>query len=151
MNRQAMADTMAKVFAECEKLCQAGQAEYAHDDTDAFANFNRAELLTGVSRVKVLMVYFQKHYDGVISYLNGHKSQREDVRGRINDMIVYMCLLRGMIDEVEVKNDPYQNAPMPNNSPLPELVSHLEESYAKSIANDPNRSMRLSNPDQHNR
>tara|TARA_Y100001938_G_C7856425_1_gene313380 strand:+ start:263 stop:400 length:138 start_codon:yes stop_codon:yes gene_type:complete len=39
--------------------------------------------------------------DGVMSYIKGHKSQREDVRGRITDIIVYLMLLWGMVEEDE--------------------------------------------------
>tara|TARA_R100001594_G_scaffold2143_3_gene8768 strand:+ start:325 stop:471 length:147 start_codon:yes stop_codon:yes gene_type:complete len=45
------------------------------------------------------MTYLLKHVDGVVSYVDGHKSQREDVRGRLTDIIVYLMLLWGMIDE----------------------------------------------------
>ena len=50
------------------------------------------------------MVYLLKHIDGISSFVNGHKSQREDVRGRITDVIVYLCLLWGMIEEDENKS-----------------------------------------------
>tara|TARA_R110002051_G_scaffold325708_1_gene430367 strand:- start:1227 stop:1424 length:198 start_codon:yes stop_codon:yes gene_type:complete len=55
------------------------------------------------SREKVLMTYLLKHIDGISSFVNGHKSQREDVRGRITDAIVYLCLLWGMIEDTEDK------------------------------------------------
>ena len=45
------------------------------------------------------MVYFLKHVDGISAHVKGHKSQREDVTGRITDAIVYLCLLRGMIED----------------------------------------------------
>ena len=44
------------------------------------------------------MVYLLKHIDGIMAYINGHKSQREGVEGRITDAIVYLLLLRGMVD-----------------------------------------------------
>jgi|TARA_R100001530_G_scaffold131243_1_gene102779 hypothetical protein len=47
------------------------------------------------------MVYLLKHIDGITAYLAGHKSQREDVRGRIKDAIVYLMLLWAMIEERE--------------------------------------------------
>jgi len=55
------------------------------------------------SREKVLMTYLLKHIDGITSFVSGHRSQREDVRGRITDAIVYLCLLWGMIDDTESK------------------------------------------------
>tara|TARA_R100001244_G_scaffold105811_1_gene78489 strand:+ start:802 stop:1002 length:201 start_codon:yes stop_codon:yes gene_type:complete len=58
-----------------------------------------------VPREKVLMTYFLKHIDGIGAYIDGHKSQREDVYGRIIDAIVYLLLLRGMIYEESDGND----------------------------------------------
>ena len=77
----------------------AGQKEYARKQNNAFANFERVANHIDSSKEKVLMVYLLKHIDGISSFVNGHKSQREDVRGRITDAIVYLCLLWGMIEE----------------------------------------------------
>ena len=52
-----------------------------------------------MDRKKVLWVFALKHRDGIASFLKGHVSQREDVCGRINDFIVYLFILRGMIEE----------------------------------------------------
>lgn len=78
---------------------EAGQKEYARKQNNAFANFERVAEHIDSSREKVLMVYLLKHIDGISSFVNGHKSQREDVRGRITDVIVYLCLLWGMVEE----------------------------------------------------
>ncbi len=101
MTKQEMAKVMEGVFAECVKLREAGQTEYAHRDTNAFANFERVAERLGLSREQVLLVYLEKHLDGIHSHVQGHRSQREDVKGRINDAIVYLCLLRGMVEETK--------------------------------------------------
>ena len=49
------------------------------------------------------MTYLLKHIDGISAFVNGYTSQREDVRGRITDVIVYLCLLWGMIEDKENK------------------------------------------------
>ena len=77
----------------------AGQKEYARKTSNAFANFERVADHIECTREKVLMVYLLKHIDGIISFVNGHKSQREDVTGRITDAITYLCLLWGMVEE----------------------------------------------------
>ena len=82
----------------------AGQKEYARKESNAFANFERVADYIGSSKQKVLMVYLLKHIDGIASFVNGHKSQREDVRGRITDVIVYLCLLWGMVNEDGAKS-----------------------------------------------
>ena len=74
-----------------------GQKEYARTSDDVFANFNRISSYTGVPSDKVIMPYLMKHLDGINAYLNGHKSQREDVEGRIIDAQVYLFLLLGYI------------------------------------------------------
>ncbi|HYE93924.1 MAG TPA: hypothetical protein VEA38_23035 [Terriglobales bacterium] len=100
-SRAWMADVMERVFEECRQLRGAGQKEYAHRDENAFANFERVAERMGFSRGQALMVYTEKHLDGIHSFLQGHRSQRESVKGRINDVIVYMCLLRGMVEQDE--------------------------------------------------
>jgi hypothetical protein len=43
-----------------------------------------------------------KHIDGIASHIKGHKSQREDVRGRLTDAIVYLTILWGMIESEDL-------------------------------------------------
>lgn len=102
-SEQDMADVMEQVFNELHALRKAGQKEYAHGP--AFGNFNRLEDLTGIDRKQILWIYLQKHLDGIMAFLKGHKSQREDVLGRINDALVYLTLLRGMILEDRENED----------------------------------------------
>ena len=78
---------------------EAGQKEYARKQDNAFANFERVGDNLDLDRKDVLLVYLLKHIDGISSYVKGHKSQREDIRGRLTDAIVYLCLLWGMVEE----------------------------------------------------
>jgi len=106
MTQDEMAIVMDQTFKECRFLRKAGQDEYARRNKNAFANFERIAERLGIDRKKVLLVYLEKHLDGIHSFVDGHTSQREDVRGRINDAIVYLCLLRGMVeDEYKIKSD----------------------------------------------
>jgi hypothetical protein len=82
----------------------AGQKEYARKQDNAFANFERIGESLSLNRDKVLLVYLLKHMDGIIAHVDGHSSQREDVRGRITDAIVYLCLLWGMIEDDSEKS-----------------------------------------------
>jgi len=80
---------------------ESGQKEYAHNKDNVFSNFERVANSLSITREQSLAVYLLKHIDGVMSYIKGYKSQREDVRGRITDIIVYLMLLWGMIEEDE--------------------------------------------------
>ncbi len=86
------------------RVRDAGQKEYAHGRDNVFANFERGANALEISREKVLMTYLLKHIDGISAYVKGHKSQREDVRGRLTDAIVYLTLLWGMIAEEDSKD-----------------------------------------------
>ena len=76
-----------------------GHKEYAHRDADVHANFKRVGEALGLDPKLVLLVYLLKHMDGISAYCQGHKSQREDVRGRITDAKVYLSLLWAMVEE----------------------------------------------------
>ena len=78
---------------------EAGQKEYARKTSNAYANLEIEAAQIECTREKVLMVYLLKHIDGISSFVNGHKSQREDVTGRITDAITYLFLLWGMVEE----------------------------------------------------
>jgi len=99
MKHSQMRKLMDKILKEVTVTRDSGQKEYAHDESDVFANFNRVANLLEEDRKKVLMTYMLKHVDGIAAYVKGHKSQREDVTGRITDCIVYLMLLWGMIEE----------------------------------------------------
>jgi hypothetical protein len=102
MTRTDLGEVMERAFEECRGLRAAGQAEYAHRDENAFANFDRVAERMGLKREQALLVFLEKHMDGIHAYVKGHKSQRESVKGRINDAIVYLTILRGMVEEETV-------------------------------------------------
>lgn len=105
---------------------EAGQKEYARKNDNAFANFERVGNNLGISKEKVLLVYLLKHIDGICSFVEGHKSQREDVRGRLTDAIVYLCLLWGMVDEDNYGHSKhyYNRQEKNDNMPSMQRVNH---------------------------
>ena len=85
------------IISEVKSTRDEGQKEYARTEDNIFANFERVADCLKIEREKVLMVYLLKHIDGISSYIDGHKSQREDVTGRVKDAIVYLLLLWAMV------------------------------------------------------
>lgn len=109
MTQAEVTEKFHEIFEEnIMALRESGQKEYAHKEDNAFANFERLADDLEMDRKKILWVYAMKHRDGIASFLNGYESQREDVRGRIQDLVVYLLLLHCMIDEEqeEDKNGP---------------------------------------------
>ena len=100
-------DTMMKteIIPAITKTREEGQKEYAHDVNNIFANFERVSGTLSVKREKVLMTYFLKHIDGIMAHIDGHKSQRESVYGRLTDAMVYLTLLWGMIRDEDRKDE----------------------------------------------
>ena len=88
-----------EILPQIIKTRDSGQKEYAHDTENVFANFERVGESLGLTREEVLMVYLLKHIDGISAYVQGHKSQREGVKGRITDALVYLMLLWPMIED----------------------------------------------------
>ena len=103
MTQAQMESLINNIFEEVQDMRDAGQKEYAQQVDNAFANFERISGWLDKDKKEVLMIYLMKHIDGICSWINGHKSQREDVTGRIIDCIVYLCLLYGMSQEPEPK------------------------------------------------
>ena len=77
----------------------AGQKEYARTEDDVHANFKRVGEYLNISPEKAILVYLLKHVDGITAYVDGHRSQREEIEGRIIDAVVYLFLLWGLLDE----------------------------------------------------
>jgi len=89
---------MTKILKIVQQTRNEGQLEYA-SEKDVFADFKDTAELVGIPKESVLLTFLNKHIRGIAAYVKGHESQREDVRGRITDAIVYLCLLWGMVEE----------------------------------------------------
>ena len=90
-----------EIWENVINIREQGQNEYARTTEDVLANFKRIASWQGNTQEMVLMTYMLKHIDGILSYINGLTSQRENVRGRITDVIVYCMLFWAMVDENE--------------------------------------------------
>jgi len=99
MKKSEFNELFLDIMMKVKKTRDEGQKEYAHTEENVFANFERVAASLDISKEQALMVYLMKHMDGINAWIKGHKSQREDVTGRIKDAIVYLCLLWGMASE----------------------------------------------------
>jgi len=137
MTHSKMCEIIDLITEQVDTMRQAGQQEYAHDAEDVFANFNRISNLLDSDRKKILLTYMLKHIDGIIAYVKGHKSQREDVRGRITDAIVYLMLLWGMIEEEDGSISGTEDNPSMHNvwNRLQEADGSLSESNGDLLTN----------------
>ena len=105
MNRHEMNSLIKRISNIVSDTRDAGQSEYARDSENVFAKFERVASFTKTTREKALLTYMIKHIDGLCAYTDGHRSQRENVRGRLTDIIVYCMLFWGMVEDNESYNE----------------------------------------------
>ena len=99
MTKTEFDNLTSKIWETILNTRNQGQDEYARTETDVLANFKRIGDWKNETKESVLMTYMLKHVDGIMAYINGYTSQREDIRGRITDIMVYCMLLWAMIEE----------------------------------------------------
>lgn len=77
----------------------ASKGEEYSRDSDQLANFKRQAEELLMTPEKVLMVYLNKHLDAVKSFVKTGKIYSEPIEGRIDDAILYLILLKGIVQD----------------------------------------------------
>ena len=101
--------------------------EYAGSE-DRLANFKRGATLTGATPLQCCFIYMSKHYDALSTYIkkdaagfDQHLS--EPIEGRIDDLINYCFLMKGLIQE------PQKPKPSPTPKSNPELIREYQQGF----------------------
>jgi hypothetical protein len=76
-----------------------GQAYSGLDDK--LANFKRIAAKYRVSVFLIWAIYFNKHVDALDAWLRQEYNDTEPIEGRIDDLINYLFLLRGLIVDMQ--------------------------------------------------
>jgi len=85
-------------FNECMEIMKSKGESYSGIE-DKLGNFKRVAKNLAMRPEQVWFVYFSKHFDALSSYMRGEYSDSEPIKGRIMDMINYLFLLHGLIQE----------------------------------------------------
>lgn len=99
VDRDDFAAFSASIRSKINTLREAGQKEYAHSESCVYECFQRSAGLIGVDDLVPVFIFMDKHLRGVEAYANGHKSQRENVMGRLSDLLLYSFIAEGMLRE----------------------------------------------------
>lgn len=91
------------------KLSALKGGEYAGDH-DRLANFRRNAARLGVPMETIWAVYAAKHWDAVQQFvmdlnLGRDRERMEPITGRVDDLIVYLILLKAILDERDTPKD----------------------------------------------
>lgn len=125
MNTPELNSLVQSTFTEINRLLVVKGGEYANSE-DRLANFKRGATLTGCTPLQVLFIYMSKHYDAVASFVQTSaagqvRPSSEPVAGRLDDLINYCILAKGLIQEMPVASkptNPYVGVEAARNSPL---------------------------------
>ena len=99
---------VTRTVDEIKKLGTLKGGEYA-GDTDRLANFRRNGKQLGLPMETIWAVYYNKHHDSVMQYIqdmrSGKKRERlEGIEGRVDDMITYLLLFKCMLKERDINH-----------------------------------------------
>lgn len=103
MSREQFQDIAHKTMKELQHLSETKGREYTRGGADALDNFRRHGERYGVPSELVWAIYAGKHWDAIETYVRdvteGTSRQRsEPIEGRINDMILYLLLFKGILE-----------------------------------------------------
>lgn len=99
MTAEEQAKIIDNVFRKVRALRETKGVEYAGSE-DTLADFKEVAAQTGTTPFQVWAVYVKKHQRAIDSYiLAPGEAKSEPIESRIVDVIVYHCLLLGLIED----------------------------------------------------
>lgn len=113
MNPEQFRQSIDELYERLKKLTATKGQEYkGGEGTSQFDNFERHAMSMGMTREQVLFVYLAKHIDSITTYIkdqaHGRKREySEPITGRIDDAILYLLLLRGMVAKPDISEVAY--------------------------------------------
>lgn len=101
-------------FETIRKLTATKGEEYANNEStgaaDQHVNFRRQAGELNLTPEKILGVYLNKHLDAIKSYIRTERFLSEPIESRIDDAILYLILLRGLVIDRQEAADPEATA-----------------------------------------
>lgn len=104
MNGEEFEKTIHVLHERLLRLTATKGAEYTQGRDNRFDNFERQAEALGLTREQVLLVFLNKHLDSITTYvkdraLGRERKYSEPMTGRVDDAILYLLLLRGMMQK----------------------------------------------------
>lgn len=111
MKRPAFIALLNQTHTALSKLTDTKGIEYARSDDDQLANFHRLAEENDITAEAVCAVYMTKHLDAIKFFIKSlSKADRptysEPITGRIDDAILYLILLKALVNERYAKENP---------------------------------------------
>lgn len=128
MNRAEFQKLVGEQWDRIVEINNTKGHDYAGDD-DALANFKADE-----ERLRKILeahgphflkwyIYFEKHYSAVMTFLEEGDVKSEPIDGRIDDVLLYLLLLSGLIHEEREKKSELET--------MGDIIAHQNERLGK--------------------
>jgi hypothetical protein len=115
MNKNAFLNLLNDGHAKMVALTKSKGEEYSSSD-DQLGNFRRLAEQTGLTMPQIWLVLFTKHIDAIRTFIKDEaagvqRERSEPIEGRIDDAILYLYLLRGIVgEEKQAQRDEFRHA-----------------------------------------
>lgn len=98
MDRPTFETQTEETFQRLRDLNATKGKEYSGDD-DVLSDFKDIAIAVGITPEQALITYATKHWRAINSYVQHGAVLSEPIAGRIDDLILYMHLLHGLIQD----------------------------------------------------
>lgn len=98
MDRNEFLALLEDEFSKIVEINKTKGHDYAGDQ-DALANFKAGAARLGLTPVQVWGVYASKHWSAIETFIKEGDVKSEPIEGRIQDAILYLFLLMGLIQD----------------------------------------------------
>lgn len=104
MNSNRFGYLIDETFATVKSLTHSKGIEYTDNSKDRLENFKGEGKNLNVSPLVIWSVYASKHFRAIQSYirLGGKIVSNEPIEGRIDDLILYLLLLKALIEDTDI-------------------------------------------------
>lgn len=105
MKRDEFHTLMEVTYANLLDLNNTKGSDYAGGE-DALANFKEQAASLGLAPEAVWGVYAGKHWSAIMTFIRKGEVQSEPIEGRIDDLLMYLLLLKGLIFDARSAGTP---------------------------------------------
>ena len=99
MTSDELTQIIDNTFEAIRKLRATKGKDYTRGEADTLSNFKRHAEALDLQPEQIWAVYAGKHWDAIVSYCKRGQVESEPIEGRIDDMLTYLLLLKGLIAE----------------------------------------------------
>lgn len=99
MTHEQFNATVRRFFADVGDEIERKNADYAGESPSAFAAFDEAASVLGLTREQVWAVFYMKHVQALVRFIKQGKLDSEDITSRLTDLAAYPAIFAAMLED----------------------------------------------------